>query len=67
MSAKLFLKKIEKQKEFSYNLSTEKLENSDLILESVSFSWDSNISYVIKNDFKKFDVQFSQSLINKIN
>ena len=55
ISAKLFLKKIEKQKEFSYNLSIENLENSDIILESVSFSWDSNISYVIKSDFKKFD------------
>ena len=55
ISAKLFLKKIEKQKEFRYNLSVKKLENSDLILESVSFSWDSNISYVIKSDFKKFD------------
>lgn len=55
ISAKLFLKKIEKQKEFSYNLSIENLENSDIILKSVSFSWDSNISYVIKSDFKKFD------------
>ena len=55
ISAKLFLKKIEKQKEFSYNLSIENLENSEIILESVSFSWDSNISYVIKSDFKKFD------------
>ncbi len=54
MSAKLFLQKIEMQKEISYNISTEKSENSDLILESVSFSWDSNISYVMKNDFKKF-------------
>jgi len=55
ISAKLFLKKIEKQKEFSYNLSIENLENLDIILKSVSFSWDSNISYVIKSDFKKFD------------
>ena len=55
ISAKLFLKKIEKQKEFSYNLSIENLENSEINLESVSFSWDSNISYVIKSDFKKFD------------
>ena len=55
ISAKLFLKKIENQKEFSYNLSIENLENSDIILKSVSFSWDSNISYVIKSDFKKFD------------
>ena len=55
ISAKLFLKKIEKQKEFSYNLSIKNLENSDTILKSVSFSWDSNISYVIKSDFKKFD------------
>ena len=55
ISSKLFLKKIEKQKEFSYNLSIENLENSEIILKSVSFSWDSNISYVIKSDFKKFD------------
>jgi len=61
ISAKLFLKKIEKQKEISYNLSIEKLENSDLILESVSFCWDSNISYVIRSDFKKFE-----ALIKKI-
>ena len=65
MSAKLFLKKIEKQKEFSYNLSTEKLENSDLILESVSFSWDSNISYVIKNDFKKFEAVLKKIFENE--
>ena len=65
MSAKLFLKKIEKQKEFSYNLSTEKLENSDLILKSVSFSWDSNISYVIKNDFKKFEAVLKKIFENE--
>ena len=65
MSAKLFLKKIEKRKEFSYNLSTEKLENSDLILESVSFSWDSNISYVIKNDFKKFEAVLKKIFENE--
>ena len=61
MSAKLFLQKIEIQKEISYNISIEKSENSDLIIESVSFSWDSNISYVIKNDFKKF-----KALLKKI-
>ena len=58
MSAKLFLQKIEMQKEISYNISIEKSENSDLILESISFSRDSNISYVIKNDFKKFEVLY---------
>ena len=61
MSAKLFLQKIEIQKEISYNISIEKSENSDLIIESVSFSWDRNISYVIKNDFKKF-----KALLKKI-
>ena len=70
ISAKLFLKKIEKQKEFSYNLSIENLENSDIILKSVSFSWDSNISYVIKSDFKKFDALlkkiFENNNISKI-
>ena len=65
ISAKLFLKKIEKQKEFSYNLSIENLENSDIILESVSFSWDSNISYVIKSDFKKFDALLKKIFENK--
>ena len=65
ISAKLFLKKIEKQKEFSYNLSIENLENSDIILESVSFSWDSNISYVIKSDFKKFDALLKKIFENE--
>ncbi len=65
ISAKLFLKKIEKQKEFSYNLSIENLENSDIILESVSFSWDSNSSYVIKSDFKKFDALLKKIFENE--
>ena len=65
MSAKLFLQKIEMQKEISYNISIEKTENSDLILESVSFSWDSNISYVIKNDFKKFEVLLKKIFENQ--
>ena len=65
ISAKLFLKKIEKQKEFSYNLSIENLENSDIILESVSFSWDSNISYVIKSDFKKFEALLKKIFENE--
>jgi len=65
MSAKLFLQKIEMQKEISYNISIEKSENSDLILESVSFSWDSNISYVIKNDFKKFEVLLKKIFENQ--
>ena len=65
MSAKLFLQKIEMQKEISYNISIEKPENSDLILESVSFSWDSNISYVIKNDFKKFEALLKKIFENQ--
>ena len=65
ISAKLFLKKIEKRKEFSYNLSIENLENSDIILKSVSFSWDSNISYVIKSDFKKFDALLKKIFENE--
>ena len=65
ISAKLFLKKIEKQKEFSYNLSIENLENSEIILKSVSFSWDSNISYVIKSDFKKFDALLKKIFENE--
>ena len=65
MSAKLFLQKIEMQKEISYNISIEKSENSDLILESVSFSWDSNISYVIKNDFKKFEALLKKIFENQ--
>lgn len=65
MSAKLFLQKIEMQKEVSYNISIEKSENPDLILESVSFSWDSNISYVIKNDFKKFEVLLKKIFENQ--
>jgi len=65
MSAKLFLQKIEMRKEISYNISIEKSENSDLILESVSFSWDSNISYVIKNDFKKFEALLKKIFENQ--
>ena len=65
MSAKLFLLKIEMQKEISYNISIEKSENSDLILESISFSWDSNISYVIKNDFKKFEALLKKIFENQ--
>ena len=65
MSAKLFLQKIEMQKEISYNISIEKSENSDLILESVSFSWNSNISYVIKNDFKKFEALLKKIFENQ--
>ena len=65
MSAKLFLQKIEMQKEISYNISIEKSENSDLILESISFSWDSNISYVIKNDFKKFEALLKKIFENQ--
>ena len=65
MSAKLFLQKIEMQKEISYNISIEKSENSDLIIESVSFSWDSNISYVIKNDFKKFEALLKKIFENQ--
>ena len=65
ISAKLFLKKIEKQKEFSYNLSIENLENSDIILKSVSFSLESNISYVIKSDFKKFDALLKKIFENE--
>ncbi len=65
ISAKLFLQKIEMQKEISYNISSEKSENSDLILESVSFSWDSNISYVMKNDFKKFEALLKKIFENQ--
>ena len=65
MSAKLFLQKIEMQKEISYNISIEKSENSDLIIESISFSWDSNISYVIKNDFKKFEALLKKIFENQ--
>ena len=65
MSAKLFLQKIEMQKEISYNISIEKSENSDLILESISFSWNSNISYVIKNDFKKFEALLKKIFENQ--
>ena len=65
MSAKLFLQKIEMQKEISYSISIKKSENSDLILESISFSWDSNTSYVIKNDFKKFEALLKKIFENQ--
>ena len=65
MSLKLFFGKLEKQKEVSYNLSTDEVQNSDSILKSVSFSWHNNISYVVRNDFKKFDLILKTFFENK--
>tara|TARA_Y100001980_G_scaffold34088_1_gene11802 strand:- start:304 stop:3030 length:2727 start_codon:yes stop_codon:yes gene_type:complete len=65
MSLKLFFGKLEKQKEVSYNLSTDEVQNSDTILKSVSFSWHNNISYVVRNDFKKFDLILKTFFENK--
>ena len=65
MSLKLFFGKLEKQKEVSYNLSTDDVQNSDTILKSVSFSWHNNISYVVRNDFKKFDLILKTFFENK--
>ena len=65
MSLKLFFGKLEKQKEVSYNLSTDEVQNSDTILKSVSFSWHNNISYVVRNDFRKFDLILKTFFENK--
>ena len=65
ISLKLFFRKLEKQKEVSYNLSTDEVQNSDTILKSVSFSWHNNISYVVRNDFKKFDLILKTFFENK--
>ena len=55
ISAKLFLKKLEQQKDVSYHLSTEKIGDYDSTLKSISFCWQNHVCYVLKNDFKKFN------------
>ncbi len=55
ISAKLFLKKLEQQKDVSYHLSTEKIGDYDSTLKSISFCWQNDVCYILKSDFKKFD------------
>ena len=70
MSAKLFLKKLEKQNNISYHLSTEIIGDSDSDLKSISFCWENNVSYVLKSDFKKFNellkIFFENQKVSKI-
>ena len=55
VSVKLFLKKLEQQKEVSYHLHTEKNGQYETTLKSISFCWQNDICYVLKSDIKKFD------------
>ena len=55
VSVKLFLKKLEQQKEVSYHLYTEKNGDYETTLKSISFCWQNDICYVLKSDIKKFD------------
>ena len=70
MSAKLFLKKLEKQNNISYHLSTEIIGDSDSDLKSISFCWENNVSYVLKSNFKKFNellkIFFENQKVSKI-
>ena len=70
MSAKLFLKKLEKQNNISYHLSTEIIRDSDSDLKSISFCWENNVSYVLKSNFKKFNellkIFFENQKVSKI-
>ena len=55
VSVKVFLKKLEQQKEVSYHLYTEKNGDYETTLKSISFCWQNDVCYVLKSDFKKFD------------
>ena len=55
VSVKLFLKKLEQQKEVSYHLYTEKNGDYETTLKSISFCWQNDVCYVLKSDIKKFD------------
>ena len=64
-AAKLFLKKLEKQNDVSYHLSTKTIGDTDSDLNSISFCWQSNVCYVLKSDFKKFNELLKQFFENK--
>ena len=64
-AAKLFLKKLEKQNDVSYHLSTKTIGDTDSDLNSISFCWQSNVCYVLKSDFKKFNELLKQFFENQ--
>ena len=55
-SARLFLERLNLQKESSYHLNIENNDISNNNLKSVSFCWQKKIVYEIHNDFKNFDI-----------
>jgi len=55
-SARLFLERLNLQKESSYHLNIENNDISDNNLKSVSFCWQKKIVYEIHNDFKNFEI-----------
>ena len=65
VAAKLFLKKLEKQNDVSYHLSTKTIGDTDSALNSISFCWQSNVCYVLKSDFKKFNELLKQFFENQ--
>ena len=70
VSADIFLKKLEKQNDVSYHLTTEKLGDYDSTLKSISFCWQNDVCYILKSDYKKFDklikLFFENDKISKI-
>ena len=65
VAAKLFLKKLEKQNDVSYHLSTKTIGDTDSALNSISFCWQSNVCYVLKSDFKNFNELLKQFFENQ--
>ena len=55
-SARLFLERLNLQKESSYHLNIENNDISNNNLKSVSFCWQKKIVYEIHNDFKNFEI-----------
>jgi len=70
VSADIFLKKLEKQNDVSYHLTTEKFGDYDSTLKSISFCWQNDVCYILKSDYKKFDklikLFFENDKISKI-
>ena len=70
VSADLFLKKLVKQNDVSYHLTTEKFGDYESTLKSISFCWQNDICYILKSDYKKFDklikLFFENDKISKI-
>ena len=70
VSADIFLKKLEKQNDVSYHITTEKLGDYDSALKSISFCWQNDVCYILKSDYKKFDklikLFFENDKISKI-